>query len=95
MNIPRYFLRGRLDAMTVCVVEAELLEAVKAAERHLVLDAHALDYISSAGVRAILMALKRMRAKEGGLSIEGAGGGVHEVLELTGINALLTFPPPE
>ncbi len=90
---PIFVLRGRLDADTVAEVEAELLRVVAETATHLVIDATALDYISSAGLRAVLMAIKRMRAKGGGLSITGMRGGVREVMDLTGITTLLSPPP--
>ena len=88
-----FILRGRLDAESVAGIEAELLRVVAETNHHLVIDAKALDYISSAGLRAVLMAIKRMRAKGGGLSITGMRSGVREVMELTGITTLLSPPP--
>jgi anti-anti-sigma factor len=90
---PTFVLRGRLDAETVAGVEAELLRVVAETDHHLVIDAKALDYISSAGLRAVLMAIKRMRAKGGGLSITGMRAAVREVMDLTGITTLLSPPP--
>jgi len=93
-NATRTFvLQGRLDAETVSRVETELLRVVAETGQHLVIDAKALDYISSAGLRAVLMAIKRMRAKGGGLSITGMRASVHEVMELTGLTTLLSPPP--
>ena len=89
----RFVLKGRLDADTVAAVEIRLLEAVAATEHLLVVDAAALDYISSAGIRAVLTAVKRMRAKGGGLCITDMRKGVREVLDLTGMTALLAPPP--
>ena len=85
-----FTLQGRLDMLSVAEVEKRPLEVVASTERHLTIQAEGLEFISSAGIRALLTALKRMRAKGGSVGISGMRPGVREVLGLTGILTLLS-----
>ncbi len=48
-----------------------------------------LEYISSAGLRVLMVAYKQVMAKGGELAIEGSSDEVMEVFEITGIADLL------
>ena len=48
-----------------------------------------LDYISSAGLRVLMVAYKQVMAKGGDLKVEGSSDEVMEVFEITGIADLL------
>lgn len=81
-------VEGRLDTVTAPVLEAEIkaLEGVKT----LILDFKELKYVSSAGLRVVLMAQKIM-AKQGSMIIKNANETVMEVFEITGFSDILTF----
>lgn len=55
---------GRLDSATAKTFEDDLLARVSAGSCALVVDFARLDYISSAGLRVILMAAKRVKAAQ-------------------------------
>jgi anti-anti-sigma factor len=57
-------LNGRLDAKTSEAFEQQLLAAIAAGQQNLLLDFSKLDYISSAGLRVLLLAAKKLQ--EGG-----------------------------
>ena len=82
-------LEGRLDTMTAPQLEAELKEAMPDAES-LILDFSKLDYISSAGLRALLSASKVMSAK-GGMKVTHVNEIVREVFDVTGFSDILTI----
>ena len=82
-------LEGRLDTMTAPQLEAELKEAMPDAES-LILDFSKLDYISSAGLRALLSAYKVMSAK-GGMKVTHVNEIVREVFDVTGFSYILTI----
>ena len=83
-------LVGRLDVKAAREAESAFAEAATAA-RSVVLDMSELDYIASAGLRA----LKRLRAdvvaNGGTLVLRGVQDDVMEVFEMTGFAAMLTF----
>ena len=82
-------LEGRLDTMTAPELEAVLAGSLDGAES-LTLDLSKLDYISSAGLRVVLSAHKRM-ADKGGLTVTGVNEIVQEVFDVTGFSDILNI----
>ena len=82
-------LEGRLDTLSAPELEAFLSERY-AAVNELVIDMEKLDYISSAGVRVILMAEKTMK-DHGKLIIRRPSNLVMGVFSFTGLLDYLTI----
>nr|MBQ6242795.1 STAS domain-containing protein [Lachnospiraceae bacterium] len=82
-------LEGRLDTSTAPQLEECLNSSLEGIE-NLSLDLSALDYISSAGLRVLLSAQKRMM-KQGQMQITGANETVMEIFEITGFSDILTI----
>ena len=74
----------RLDSASSPALEAAVHEHLNAACNRLVFDLSRLDYISSAGLRVILMAGKRLRSTGGRLVLCGLGDDVRGVFEMSG-----------
>ena len=94
INVERDFglvtleITGRLDTTTAPNLESainELLEDTK----ELVFDMSGVEYISSAGIRVLLGAHKKMNSNQGTIRIEKANDIVREVFEMTGLLELL------
>lgn len=80
-------LKGRLDTTTAPELEAALeLDGIS----DLVLDFEGLEYISSAGLRVILAAQKKMSA-QGKMVIKNVNDTIKEVFEITGFIDILTI----
>ena len=80
---------GRLDTVTAPALDKminEELEGITA----LTLDMNALEYISSAGLRVLLSAQKKMQ-KTGSMKLIGVSEAVMEVLEMTGFADILSI----
>lgn len=82
-------VEGRLDTSTAPQLEECLNSSLEGIEE-LSLDLSALDYISSAGLRVLLSAQKRMM-KQGQMQITGANETVMEIFEITGFSDILTI----
>lgn len=80
-------LAGRLDTSTAPTLEKTIAENV-AENAHLLLDMKALEYISSAGLRVLLGAQKRMQ-QHGSMKLQQVAPEVMEVLEMTGFADIL------
>ena len=80
---------GRLDTSTTPEFEADIKPELEGLTE-LVLDFSALDYISSAGLRAILSFQKQMN-KQGSMKITGANDIIKEIFEVTGFSDILTI----
>ena len=86
VNVVR--LSGRLDAYAANDVEREL-EALLANESvHLVLDLEELEYISSSGLRVLLIALKKARKQKGDVRLASLQPYVKEVFDIAGFTQL-------
>ena len=85
-------LIGRLDSANSPELERALRELLDAGCTRQLLDFSALDYISSAGLRVVLLAAKALRGTRpaGRLALAGVRGMVREVFEMSGFLAL--FP---
>ena len=82
-------LKGRLDAVTSPVFEKDLTDLMAGGERFLVLDLEDLDYISSAGLRSILLVVKRLKEKQGKLLLASLKSVVREVFEISGFSTII------
>ncbi len=83
-------LFGRLDVKAA--KEADEAFAKAAAEATNVrLDLSELDYIASAGLRALKRLRTAVRGNGGTLTVVGVKDNVMDVLEMTGFAAMLTF----
>lgn len=78
---------GRLDTTTAPALDGIINKDVEGTEE-LVLDMSGLEYISSAGLRVLLSAQKKMQ-KNGSMKLTGVCEGVMEVLEMTGFADIL------
>lgn len=81
-------VNGRLDTNTAMELETAL-NGVLASE--LVLDCSALEYVSSAGLRVILAAHKRLTAEGKRLFISGVRAEVRSVFDMTGFSRILNI----
>ncbi len=82
-------LEGRLDTLTSPQLE-ETLNASLDGITDLVLDLEKLDYMSSAGLRVLLAAQKRMN-KQGTMKVIHVNKIIMEIFEVTGFATILTI----
>lgn len=85
--------RGRLDVHAAAAFEQQLLERIAAGERTIVLDGAHLDYLNSAGLRALLRAAKQIDREGGRLVLAALTDNVREVLRLSGLDTVLEIHP--
>ena len=82
-------LVGRLDTTTAPALDKTISNDIEDTA-HLVLDFKRLEYISSAGLRVLLGAQKRMQ-KNGAMKVMNVCEEVMEVFEMTGFADILTI----
>ena len=82
-------VEGRLDTITAPALEKEINENVNDTDTF-ILDLKALEYISSAGLRVLLGAQKRMQ-KRGSIKVRNVREEIMEVFEMTGFADILTI----
>ena len=82
-------IAGRLDTITAPTLDKTINEDI-GDTKNLVLDVKGMEYISSAGLRVLLAAQKKMQ-KIGSMKLKGVCEEVMEVFEMTGFSDILTI----
>jgi anti-sigma B factor antagonist len=83
---------GRLDSLTCREFETRLLAALDQCGA-VVVDCTALTYVSSAGLRALLVAAKRNRTSGGRLALAALRDPIREVFDISGFTAIFAIHP--
>jgi len=80
---------GSLDSNTSPQAQQALDGILAGGCRKMVIDFTALDYISSAGLRVLLGAAKRLKGAGGALRLFGLNERVREVFQISGFSTIL------
>lgn len=96
MSVPFSFpVAGRIDASNAPQVERDVLAAMEQSGAALIIDLSQLSYMSSAGLRVMLVAAKRAKAAGGKAVIQGAQPAVAEVLRMSGFDRIIPLAETE
>ncbi|WP_029009199.1 STAS domain-containing protein [Azospirillum halopraeferens] len=79
---------GRVDSGTAGAFETRLVQAVNAGQASVVVDMAQLAYISSAGLRALLVAAKRARPAGSRIVLAAMSASIREVFDMSGFTSL-------
>lgn len=82
-------LDGRLDAASSPILERKIANLIEEDHYHLLLDFSRVDYLSSAGMRVLLSATKKLSSKKGGLILFSLTEDVSEVIKMAGFDKIL------
>jgi len=83
---------GRLDSGSAGELEAVLPARMQTTEK-VALDLADVPYVSSAGLRVLLMGAKAARAKGHKLVLAGLSPSVREVFDISGFTGIFTIEP--
>lgn len=75
---------GRLDTTNYSVLEKKLMELIDAGEIRLLVNLSKMDYVSSSGLRILLMALKRITMAKGKFALCSLQDNIKEIFEISG-----------
>ncbi len=81
--------QGRLDTVNSTLFMENIRDLLER-EEYLIVDFAGCSYLSSSGIRSLMMAVKGLKAKGGALLLTGLVPELHQVLEMTGL--LPVFP---
>jgi anti-sigma B factor antagonist len=84
---------GRVDSATAPEVEQKLLGLIQAGQKNMVVNLRETEYMSSAGLKALLSALMKVRRAlpPGNLVISEIQPQLRESFDLVGLDRLFTF----
>lgn len=85
------YIEGRLDANSAPDLEKRLYEVIDRGEKAVILDFAHVAYISSAGLRILLMGAKKLKGTGRNLLLCNLNTSVMEVLKITGFHRVLAI----
>ena len=88
-----FSLNGRFDSNTFREFEKEIFNEIEKRSYFIILNLEQLDYISSAGLRAILRVTKSLKNFAGKLVICSIPDSIAEIFEISGFNFFLKIAP--
>lgn len=94
----RYLLvttTGRLDAAWADHFSKSMQEHIRQGEHHLLLDASGMEFLSSAGIRAIVQLIKSVKSVNGSFQLVRGNDFVKQTLTMTGFGGWLSDDLPE
>lgn len=88
-----FTLSGRLDGTTSASTEKDLLALLTDEVHTIDIDIANLDYVSSAGLRILLVAAKAAKAKGGKIVLHGPKPAILEVFKISGFDRIIAIAP--
>ena len=84
-------LTGRLDTAASAQFSRDMQPLMDNASKNIILDCTNLEFISSSGLRLLLMLRKQTIANNGSVTIKGVSEEVKQVFTITGFFSLFNF----
>ena len=78
---------GRVDASNAATLEQRILAVIAGGETRLVIDCARLEYMSSAGLRVLLIAAKRL-SNTGQLGVASLNNQIRDVFDIAGFSSI-------
>lgn len=88
-------VNGRVDGTNADRLGAALNGEIESGHTRIVLDLSSVEYMSSAGLREIVLAYKRVQRTEGDVRIVRPSQRVLEVLEVAGLDTVFQIYPTQ
>ena len=86
---------GRLDTQTSPDAQQQLTRLIEEGETKILVNLEKLDYISSAGLRVLLVVAKQLKTTDGELRICSLNEVVKEVFDISGFDMILPISASE
>lgn len=81
-------LSGRLDTVTAPDFDKQVAEVITPVTQDIVMDCAGLEYISSAGLRSLIVMLKAAKASGHDMTLKNVPDSVMPVFDMTGFSSL-------
>jgi len=85
--------QGRLDGIYSAAFANQVGELITGANPRILIDFSDIDYVTSAGLRAVLVLMKKAQASGGVFALCGVNEQVREVLAISGFAGLFSVHP--
>lgn len=88
-------LSGSLDAGTSGGLEQRFNALVSPADNRFILQMKDVEYVSSGGLRVILVITKKLKSLGGGVVLVGVNPSIEELINMTGFSSLVKMAAQE
>jgi anti-anti-sigma factor len=85
--------KGRLDGGASSAFTDRIGGLITSRNPKLLIDFSGVDFVTSAGLRAVLVLVKKVKAAGGSFALCGVQDSVREVLDITGFTSMLSIHP--
>ena len=85
--------QGRLDGSTSSIFAERLQVLIDGDNPRLLVDLAGIDFVTSAGLRAVLGVVKKVKAAQGALAVCGVRTQVQDILDITGLTPMMQIYP--
>ncbi len=82
---------GRLDAVTYEAAQPVLLEALDKSTAGVIMDMASLEFISSAGLRIMIMLLKKATADKKQIAMVSASPAIYKIFKIAALDKVIRF----
>ncbi|MEI6890424.1 MAG: STAS domain-containing protein [Bacteroidales bacterium] len=88
-------IKGRLDTINYSILEKRLMELLDQNVTKIMVNCSQMDYVSSSGLRILLMALKRITMVKGKFVLCSLQENIREIFEISGFTSIFEIYPNE
>jgi anti-anti-sigma factor len=85
--------KGRLDGSASTTFTDRIGPLITSPNPKLLIDFAGVDFVTSAGLRAVLLLVKKVKAAGGSFALCSVQDSVREVLDITGFTSMLSIHP--
>lgn len=86
-------ISGRLDTTNYNQLETKLMGLIDQHNDRILVECSKMDYISSSGLRILLMALKKITQVKGRFALCGLQENIQEIFEISGFTSIFEIHP--
>jgi len=88
-DVSRFFVKGRVNSLSANVLQHKLSEAYSFGVRDFIVNMMEVAFLSSAGIKVLLMFYKRAKVEGGSFFVESPSENVVNVLGMTALDDML------
>lgn len=85
------FCEGRIDSTNSNIFEEKLADIIGKGQNKFIIDFNKIMFISSAGLRVLLIAAKKVKPNGGAVVLTGLSPEVQEVFDVSGFTSIFTI----
>ncbi len=85
------YCEGRVDSTNANIFEEKLSAIIGQGQNKFIIDFHKIAFISSAGLRVLLIAAKKVKPNGGAIILTGLSPEVQEVFDISGFTSIFTI----